>query len=89
LWTPSKNNDYQVAFESLKEFQKMFPELSSHSLCFADTIPLFISRELDNYQLMQTFPGSQAASFLPAEISKLLRLHKKDIRYLGAYPPLP
>ena len=89
LWTPSKNSDYQAAFEPLNEFQKMFPEYSSHSQCFTDNIPLFISRELGNYRLMQTFPGTKAASFLPTEISKILGLHKKDIRYIGAFPPLP
>ena len=89
LWTPSKNNDYQVAFESLDGFQKMFPEYSSHSQCFADNIPLFKSRELGNYQLMETFPGYQAAALLPAEICTILGLPKKDIRYIGAYPTLP
>ena len=34
LWTPSKNNDYQAAFDSLEGLQKMFPEFSAHSQVF-------------------------------------------------------
>jgi parallel beta-helix repeat protein len=88
LWSPAMNNDCQMVFESLEDLQKLYPEFSIHSQYFADDIPLFKSRELGNYQLLQTFPGSKAGSLLPAEVSKLLGLTKKDIRYIGAYPPL-
>jgi parallel beta-helix repeat protein len=89
LWTPAINSDSQISFESLEELQKMYPEFSTHNQYFADDVPLFKSRELRNYQLLQTFPGYKIASLLPAEISKLLGFLKKDIRYIGAYPPLP
>jgi parallel beta-helix repeat protein len=89
LWTPSKNNDYQVSFESLEGLQKMFPEFSSHNQYFTDDVPLFKSRELGNYQLMQTFSGSKGASLLPVKISNLLGHSKKDIKYIGAYPAFP
>ena len=89
LWSPATNNDCQMAFESPESLQKVYPEFSTHSRSFADDIPLFKNRELGNYQLLQTFPGSKAASLLPAEISKLLGIPKKDIKFVGAYPPLP
>ena len=89
LWTPAMNNDNQIAFGSLEDFQKMFPEFSAHSQVFSEDIPLFKSRELGNYQLLPTFPGSDAASQLPGEVVKLLGLLKKDSRYIGAFPQLP
>lgn len=89
LWTPAMNNDYQTAFESLEELQKMCPEYCAQSLHFTDDVPLFKSRELNNFQVLRAFPGNKIASQLPAEISKLLGLPKKDIRYIGAYPTLP
>lgn len=89
LWSPAMNNNCQMAFESLESFQKLYPEFSVHSRYFTDDIPLFKSRELGNYQLLRTFPGSKDASLLPAEVSKLLGLPEKDVRYIGAYPPLP
>jgi parallel beta-helix repeat protein len=89
LWTPAMNNDYQIAFESLEGLQKMYPEFSAHSQYYTDEIPLFKCRELGNYQLLQTFPGTKAASLLPGEVSKLLGITKEDVRYIGAYPPVP
>ena len=78
----------QAAFESLESFQKMFPEFSARSRSFGDDVPLFRNRELGNYQLSQTFPGSGAASALPGEIAKALGI-SKNLRFVGAYPPLP
>jgi parallel beta-helix repeat protein len=89
LWTPAKNNDYQVAFESLDGIRNMYPEFSAHSQYFPDDVPLFKSRELGNYQLLQTFPGLKDASVVPVEVAKLLGFSKKDMKYIGAYPPLP
>jgi parallel beta-helix repeat protein len=89
LWTPAINNDCQIAFESMEGLQKMYPEYSAHNQHFTDDVPLFKSHELGNYQLLQTFPGKQAASLLPTEISKLLGCSKKNITYIGAYPPIP
>ena len=89
LWTPVKNNDYQIAFETLEGFQKMFPQFSDHSRFFTDDVPLFTNRYLGNYHVVQTFPGSQSASLLPVEIGKLFGNSKMEMRYIGAYPPLP
>jgi hypothetical protein len=67
----------------------MYPEFSAHSQYFPDDVPLFKSRELGNYQLLQTFPGLKDASVVPVEVAKLLGFSKKDMKYIGAYPPLP
>jgi len=87
-WSPTMTDACQAAFESLESFQKMFPEFSARSRSFGDDVPLFRNRELGNYQLSQTFPGSGAASALPGEIAKALGI-SKNLRFVGAYPPLP
>jgi parallel beta-helix repeat protein len=86
LWSPAANADCQIGLDSPDSLQKLYPEFSAHSRAFADDVPLFKSRELGNYQLLQTFPGSTEASPLPAEIGKLLGHTRKDVKYIGAYP---
>jgi parallel beta-helix repeat protein len=87
LWSPAMNNDCQVTLWSPEDLQKLYPEFSVGSQYFTDDIPLFKSSKLGNYQLLPTFPGYKNASLLPAEISRILGLSKKEIRYIGAYPP--
>ncbi len=90
LWSPVKNENCRLTFNSLAGLQKLHPEFSANSRYFTDyNGPLFKSSELGNYQLLQAFPGSTAATRFPDEIMKLLGLSKKDDRFIGAYPPLP
>jgi parallel beta-helix repeat protein len=86
LWSPARNNNCQLLFGSPAELQELHPEFSAHSLYFPYyNGPLFKSSDLGNYQLLQTFPGSNAATPLPPEINKLLGLSRK---FVGAYPPI-
>jgi parallel beta-helix repeat protein len=86
LWSPVKNEKCKQLFTSLEGLQKLNSEFSAHSQYFADYDgPLFKSRELGNYQLMQSFPGVGAATKLPAEVSKIIGQSKQ---YIGAYPPV-
>ena len=86
LWSPVKNDNCQLLFKSLEELQKLHPEFSAHSRYFPDyNGPLFKSSDLGNYQLLQAFPGSEAGTQLPSEVSKLLGQSKG---FIGAYPPL-
>jgi parallel beta-helix repeat protein len=90
LWSPAADVNCQTRFESLDGLQKLHPEFAAHSKYFANySGPLFKGPELDNYQLLQRFPGATTATSLPAEISELLGRGKKDTRFIGAYPPLP
>ncbi len=88
FWSPAKNDECQLLFKSLEDYQKLFPKFSDHSRYFADyKHRLFKSPELKNYELMKEFPGSASGAQLPLEISKLLGFTKKDARFIGAYPP--
>jgi parallel beta-helix repeat protein len=90
LWSPAAGDNCQMRFESPEGLQKLHPEFSAHSKYFANyNGPLFKSPELGNYQLLQAFPGSTAATTLPSETGELLGRPKQDARFTGAYPPLP
>jgi parallel beta-helix repeat protein len=89
-WSPAMNENCQLSFESPEELNIQFPEFSANSKYFANYDgPLFRSRELHNYQLLEGFPGSKAASVLPDEIRRLLGYPKKGARFVGAYPICP
>ncbi len=87
-WSPAMNENCQLSFESPKDLHDLYPEFSAGSQYFANYDgPLFRSQELGNYQLLEGFSGSRAATDLPAEIRKLLGYTKKGSRFVGAYPP--
>jgi parallel beta-helix repeat protein len=86
LWSPATNNECQAALDSPEALQKLCPDFCTKSKYFNGDIPLFKSRDLGNYQLLPSFPGSEYSSLLPPEISKLLNLPKKAKSYIGAYP---
>ncbi len=91
LWSPVPTDaNCQRDLESLDGLRQLHPEFAAHSRYLADyDSPLFKSRKLDNYRLMQEFVGSEAGTTLPSEIGKLLGREEEDGRFVGAYPPLP
>jgi parallel beta-helix repeat protein len=85
LWSPEKNEDCRLTFNSLEAFQKQHPEFSAHSQYYPDYAgPMFKSIELGNFQLLPEFPGSNAGTKPPSPVSKLLGQTKA---YIGAFPP--
>jgi hypothetical protein len=89
LWSPAAEVNCQTKIDSPEGLNKLQPEFSAHSKYFANySGPLFKGSELDNYQLLQAFPGAEAATVLPDEISKLLGLSKKETPFIGAYPSI-
>jgi hypothetical protein len=90
LWSPAQNAECQAAFRSLVDFRKVYPESSTNSYDYSDYDgPLFKSIDLRNYQIVQAFPGSKIGTQIPSEIAGLLGLNRKDVRYVGAYSPIP
>jgi hypothetical protein len=90
LWSPVKNDNCRLTLNSPEGLQNLHPEFSSHSHYFANyNGPLFKSAELGDYHLLKAFPGSTMATKLPADIKKLLGQSQKDIRFIGAYTPIP
>ncbi len=90
FWSPAKNENCRLLFNSPDDLQKLHSEFSAHSLYLANyKSPLFKSPELGNYQLLPSFSEAKTASPIPAEIRKLLSLPDKNARYIGAYPLHP
>jgi hypothetical protein len=90
LWSPAADVNCQTRFQSPEALQKANPEFSAHSRYFANYYgPLFKGSELGNYQLLQAFPASEAATLLPDDIRYLIGLPKKYTPFIGAFPPIP
>jgi hypothetical protein len=86
LWSSAQTSNCQISFSSPADLQKLYPDFSIHCKYFPNyNKQLFKSSELGNYQLLETFPGSNSALRLPDEISKLLGQSKQ---YVGAYLPI-
>jgi hypothetical protein len=88
-WTPDPATNGTRELNSPEDLHKLLPEYSANSKVFANYYgPLFKSSILGNYQLLQAFPGSTAASPLPDEIRETLNW-KQGSRFPGAFPPCP
>ncbi len=87
-WSPVPNNECQGVFESLDMLKKLYPELLSHSqYVFGENVPVSKTPVINQYQTVQKNPENNSAAQIPAEVRNLLGL-KKDVRYIGAYPPV-
>jgi len=86
-WSPVMNDECLMRYASLADFQQAYPQFSVRSREFADEIALFRNRELRNYSVLKTFPGWSAAAPLPEHVAKALGV-AKNLKYVGAYPPM-
>jgi len=85
LWSPASNENCQVEIASLEELREMYPEFAGNSRFYENySGPLFQSRELKNYQLLQDFPGKNLGVELPEDVNTLLD-RKAGARHVGAY----
>ncbi|MEJ2627698.1 MAG: right-handed parallel beta-helix repeat-containing protein [bacterium] len=88
-WSPVKNKECQLTFDSLNDLRKLHPEFSAHSQYLVNyQRPVFQSYKLGHYQLLPSFPGVKAGIRLPEEISEILKYPEKDSNFVGAFPPL-
>jgi hypothetical protein len=88
-WTPDPETKRTRELNTPEELHKLIPECSANSKVFANYYgPLFKSPVLGNYQLLQEFPGSEAASLLPDEIREMLNW-KQVTHFPGAFPLYP
>ncbi len=86
-WSPIEEDNHMINLDSPAALNKMQPVFEANSKVFDNYDgPLFRSFELDNYELIKSFPGSKLASPLPAEIRKLLGIVYQDSRFPGAFP---
>jgi parallel beta-helix repeat protein len=87
-WSPARDSACQARLNSPADLHKLYPDFSAHSEYFAGNIPLFKSRELGDYRLLDEFPGTKDATAIPEEIRQLLGITGASLKYVGAYPPI-
>ncbi len=89
LWSPAATPSCQAALKSLEELQSSHPEFAAGSREFRDYDgPLFRSSELGHYQLLPEFTAA-ISGVQPADaVRRAAAPRSRDMRYIGAYPPL-
>lgn len=87
LFSLAKKDDCKMyVLQSPDGLKKLHPDYSNHSNYFGNYQgPLFKGIQLNNYQLLKSFPGSENGEKLPEEIGKLIGNSGK---YPGAFPPV-
>ena len=89
LWSPAENDSCHIEIEELPGLHKLHPKFSANSQYLKSYDgPLFKSWKLGNFELLNEFPGSRAATTeLPDRVKKLLKLSDGHIPFIGALPP--
>jgi parallel beta-helix repeat protein len=86
LWSPSDNEKCQQGFELPEDLNEKYPQFSASSRYYPATkIQVFKSVDLNNYQLLESFPGVDAGEIIPADIVHILDIKKQYQGYVGAY----
>ena len=90
LWSPAKNDKCQQVFQTPESLHKQYPGFSASGQYYPYGLKsLFKSSELDNYQVLSTFPGLKKAVVLPDNVRELLGLPRKYTPYIGAFSAMP
>jgi parallel beta-helix repeat protein len=85
FWSPSKAENCQSEIKSLAEL-KSFSGAAVKSLVIEGKhLPLFRSAILNNYQLLDEFPGKTTATEIPANVKKLMGTAADTKGFVGAY----
>ncbi|HVN47517.1 MAG TPA: right-handed parallel beta-helix repeat-containing protein [Bacteroidota bacterium] len=82
-WSVVAGEPSEKAFASFVGIQNLYPALFQHCQYIpTDNNQIFLSRDLKNYQLLHSFPGSR----VPSDIATSLGLQDHKAEYIGAYP---
>ena len=85
LWSPASDNNCQSGFKSIDELKKIYPSFSQGSYSYLNyNGPLFKSSDLNNYELLNTFPGLNSGSEIPKDVSRLFRDYNTLMNQIGA-----
>lgn len=87
LWSPFRNPECQLGFESLDDFRRQHPQFSANSMYFENfSGPLFQGPDVSNFELLKDFPAIDAGDELSEETIKILGLPSDKKGFVGAYP---
>jgi parallel beta-helix repeat protein len=85
FWSPSKAENCQSEIKSLDELKNL-SGASAKSMYFEGKhLPMFKSAELNNYQLLDVFPGKTVATETPTNVKKLMGIPADAKGFVGAY----
>jgi hypothetical protein len=88
LWSPAKNENCQLEFNSLDGLRKLYPAFEVDGCSYADYGgPLFKGAQIDDFHLLKDFPGSKYGAKIPDEIRTLIGSSKAETGYVGAFSP--
>jgi parallel beta-helix repeat protein len=85
FWSPSKAENCQSEIKSLAELQQLSGAAAKSMYFEGKHLPMFKSAELDNYQLLDVFPGKTVATETPANVKKLMGIPADMKGFVGAY----
>jgi hypothetical protein len=86
LWSPSDNKKCQQTFNSPVALHEDLKIFEGGSVFFnSESVAVFRSPELKNFELLPLFPAKGIASKLPVDLVQKSGISKKQF-YLGAYP---
>ncbi len=87
IWSPVKGDDCMTEFMTLEGLQNLHSEFEANSLVVhSDMRSIFKSPELNRYELLKPFQGSNSVIPLSNEVKQLSGWAKFDPSVPGAYP---
>lgn len=85
FWSPSKAENCQSEIKTLNELKNLSGASVKSLVLEGRHLPLFKSAVLDNYKLLDEFPGKTTATEIPANVKKLMGIRADMKRFVGAY----
>ncbi|VBB45662.1 conserved exported hypothetical protein [uncultured Paludibacter sp.] len=86
FWTRATNKESSGEFLQIDNLRNLYGEFGENNHLYTD-ITIFKSVELKNFEPIKSFDGNKYSGIIPADIMKTMNIQKKNIKYVGAYPP--
>lgn len=84
-WSPSKTENCQAEIKTLAELQQLSGAANKSIVLEGKHLPLFKSEILDNYNLLEEFPGKNTAMDIPVNVKKLMGIPADAKGFIGAF----
>jgi hypothetical protein len=85
FWSPSKAENCQIEIKTFDELKNLSGASTKSLVLEGKHLPLFKSAVLDNYQLLDEFPGKTVATEISATVKKLMGIPSDTKGFVGAY----
>ena len=85
FWSPSKAENCQSEIKTLEELKNLSGASAKSQYLEGKHLPLFKSAHLENYRLLDEFPGKTAATETPVNVKKLMGISADSKGFVGAY----